>query len=281
MAENVSDSESNVTFNIDDIYEEENPLFEVQAYLDLSKHIGGTKTTDELLQACEITEDSNVLDVGCGVGQPPVYIAQKYKCKVTGIDVSARMIQRAKERKQKNDAIKTTFLEADASKTLPFEDNTFDIVMTESVLNFIENKEHALLEFKRVAKPNGCIGLNEVYLINDEKTPPEKILDTLNNSEFFQAKIMTEKDYRQLFEKVSLPLVYDRTGSIKAADEAKNLADRFGWWHIIKTTFKTLFLALTKKKHRKYLAESRDTPKELPKYLRYGIFVLKNEGKNS
>ena len=100
--------------------------------------------------------------------------------------------------------------------------------MTELVLNFIENKERALLEFKRVAKSNGYIGLYEVYLINDEKTPPKKVLDILNNSDFFKAKIMKENDYRQLFEKVSLTLVYDRTGSIKTTDEVKNIVDRFG-----------------------------------------------------
>jgi ubiquinone/menaquinone biosynthesis C-methylase UbiE len=266
-------SDPDVTFEIDEIYEEENPLFEVQAFLDLSKHIGGTKATDELVQACKITENSNVLDVRCGVGQTPVYLTQKYGCKVTGIDISARMIKRAIEKKEKNNAIKTTFLVADASKTLPFEEGTFDIVMTESVLNFIEKKENAILEFKRVAKTDGYIGLNEVYLIYDEKTPPKKVLDTLNDSEFFQAEVIRENDYRQLLEKVNLPLVYDRTGSIKAGDEAKNLADRFGWWHLLKTTFKTLFLALTKKKHRKYLTEARDTPEELPKYLNYGNFV--------
>jgi cyclopropane fatty-acyl-phospholipid synthase-like methyltransferase len=74
----LSESETEATFDIDEIYEEEKPLFEIQAYLDLSKHIGGTKATDELLQASKITEESNILDVGCGVGQSPVYIAQKW-----------------------------------------------------------------------------------------------------------------------------------------------------------------------------------------------------------
>jgi cyclopropane fatty-acyl-phospholipid synthase-like methyltransferase len=40
-----------------------------------------------------ITKDSKVLDVGYGVGQTPIYLSQKYGCKVTGIDVSARMIK--------------------------------------------------------------------------------------------------------------------------------------------------------------------------------------------
>ena len=273
----MGESETEATFDIDEIYEEEKPLFEVQAYLDLSKHIGGKKATDELLQACQITKESNVLDVGCGVGQTPVYIAQKYGCEVTGIDVSARMIKRANERKEKNNATRTTFLVADAGKTLPFEDDTFDIVITESVLNFIENKEKTLQEFKRVAKPGGYIGLNEVYLINEEKKIPERVLDSLNNSNFFQAEIMREEDYRELLEKVKLPIIYDRTGSIEAGDEARNMADRFGWWHIIKTTLKTLYLALTNKKHRKFLTEARDTPEDLQKYLKYGIFVVKNE----
>jgi hypothetical protein len=39
---------------------------------------------------------------------------------------------------------------------------------------------------------------------------------------------MREKDYRQLLEKVKLPITYDRVASIEAGDEARNLADRFG-----------------------------------------------------
>jgi hypothetical protein len=139
----------------------------------------------------------------------------------------------------------------------------------------LKKKENALLEFKRVAKLNGFIGLNEVYLVNDEKTPPENVLDTLNNSEFFQAEVMRENDYRQLFEKVNLLIVYDRTGSIKAGDEAKNLADRFGWWHLLKSTLKTLFLALTEKKHRKYLIEARDTQKNYQNILTTGSSLQK------
>jgi hypothetical protein len=80
----------------------------------------------------------------------------------------------------------------------------------------------------RVAKPGGYIGLIEVYLINNERKIPEKVLDSLDNSDFFHAEIMREKDYRQLLEKVKLPITYDRVASIEAGDEARNLADRFG-----------------------------------------------------
>jgi hypothetical protein len=45
----------------------------------------------------------------------------------------------------------------------------------------------------------------------------------------------------------------------------------------MKTTLKTLYLALINKKHRKFLTEARDTPEDLQKYLKYGIFVAKNE----
>ncbi|MBD3189558.1 MAG: methyltransferase domain-containing protein [Candidatus Heimdallarchaeota archaeon] len=178
------EAEKNISFDIDDIYEEDNPLFEVQASLDLSKHFGGTQATDELLQACNITEDYSVLDVGCGVGQTAVYIAKKYGCQVIGIDVSERMIIRAKERKKDQALDKVEFRVADA-QDLPFDDNQFDIVMTESVLSFIEDKEKAITEFKRVTKQGKYIGLNETLLINKDEKPSEEVIQALTDSEYF------------------------------------------------------------------------------------------------
>ena len=77
------------------VFDLEFPLFEMQATFDVSKHMGGITATDELLELCHITENSKILDVGCGVGATSSYIAKKYHVHVTGVDKSERMIHQA------------------------------------------------------------------------------------------------------------------------------------------------------------------------------------------
>lgn len=72
--------------------------FELQSQMGISKHGGSLRTTDELVELCHITKDSLVLDVGCGVGITPCYLAKKYGCKVVAVDISEKMIEWAKQR---------------------------------------------------------------------------------------------------------------------------------------------------------------------------------------
>src|SRR5512137_2903139 len=72
--------------------------FELQAYWGATKHMGGVKTTDELINLCHIDANSYVLDVGCGVGATPSYLVRQVGCKVIGIDISDAMLARAQEK---------------------------------------------------------------------------------------------------------------------------------------------------------------------------------------
>ena len=140
----------------------ENTYFEVQAYWGMTKHMGGLRATDQLIDLCHITRDKYVLVVGCGVGVTLCYLAKKYVCKVVGIDLSAKMVDRSKERAKRADVDdKIEFRVADA-QNLPFDDGTFDVVICESVNAFINDKPKAISEYVRVIKSGGYLGLNEV-----------------------------------------------------------------------------------------------------------------------
>ena len=85
--------------------------------------------------------------------------------KVVAIDISRDMVKRAEERaKKKRVKDKVEFRVADA-QNLPFEDDLFDAVISESVNAFIEDKQKAINEYKRVVKPGGYIGFNEATWI--------------------------------------------------------------------------------------------------------------------
>jgi len=70
--------------------EKKQSVFDFQAEVGLTKHLGGVGATEELIELCHIGEGKHVLDVGCGVGVTPCFIAKRYGCRVVGVDISER-----------------------------------------------------------------------------------------------------------------------------------------------------------------------------------------------
>ncbi|MEQ9317135.1 MAG: methyltransferase domain-containing protein, partial [Henriciella sp.] len=56
-------------------------------------HIGGRAATAALIPGLEIQEDHRVLDIGCGTGGVARYVANRYGCKVDGIDLTTSFIE--------------------------------------------------------------------------------------------------------------------------------------------------------------------------------------------
>jgi cyclopropane fatty-acyl-phospholipid synthase-like methyltransferase len=68
-------------------------FIDMQAEIGISKHQGGFPATKQLLGLCQIEHAREVLDVGCGIGVGPAYIARTHDCRVVGVDLSPRMIE--------------------------------------------------------------------------------------------------------------------------------------------------------------------------------------------
>ncbi|SDM68544.1 class I SAM-dependent methyltransferase [Sediminibacillus halophilus] len=132
---------------------------------------GSLKQTERMLNTLEINKQSNVLDAGCGTGQTIAYIAQKYGCTVYGIDQHEEMIQEARKRIAGISSPVKVF--KGNIEELPFEENSFDLVLSESVTAFTQIQK-ALKEYRRVLKPNGTLVMNEVtkigYLEQNEES---------------------------------------------------------------------------------------------------------------
>jgi ubiquinone/menaquinone biosynthesis C-methylase UbiE len=137
-------------------------------------HMGGLSDTHKLLEMCKIDENSTVLEVGCGVGYTACEIARRYGARVVGIDLSKNMISNAKKRARQLGLEGGVEFRVEDVTELPFQDESFDVVLMESFLNILgepELIEKALLEIARVTKPGGRVGANEVFV--DASTPSE------------------------------------------------------------------------------------------------------------
>jgi len=95
-----------------------------------------------------------VLDLGCGNGRHAIYFARQ-GFKAAGIDVSEQAIEWAQDwakRESLDIDFRTGHIE-----NLPFEDKTFDVVVSHGVLDHVhmETAEKAAAEVRRVLKPKG------------------------------------------------------------------------------------------------------------------------------
>ena len=71
--------------------------FEFLAEIGMTKHYGSMEATRELIELCHIGSGQIVLDVGCGVGATPSFLANKTDCRVIGLDLVERMLEKSRE----------------------------------------------------------------------------------------------------------------------------------------------------------------------------------------
>jgi ubiquinone/menaquinone biosynthesis C-methylase UbiE len=111
---------------------------------------------EDLCEALDIRAGQKVLDVAAGNGNVSLAAARRW-CDVTATDYVQKLLDRARERASA-DHLDIAFREADA-EALPFEDGSFDAVVSTFGVMFTPNQERAAAELVRVCRPGGKIGL--------------------------------------------------------------------------------------------------------------------------
>ena len=106
----------------------------------MTKHLGSVQTTDELVRLCGVGADSYELDVGCGAGVTPCYLAKEYLCRVVGVDILPAMVKRSREKAQREGVEDRVEFRVADTQNLPFDAEIFNVVLTESVTAFPVDK---------------------------------------------------------------------------------------------------------------------------------------------
>jgi arsenite methyltransferase len=249
-------------------------FFDFAAQVGLTKHIGGLAATDTLVQLCHIGRGSYVLDIGCGVGVTPCYLVKKYGCRVVGVDILEKMVERSRERAiRENVAELVEFRMADA-QDLPFEDSLFDAVITESVTAFPQDKQRAVNEYARVTKPGGYVGLNESVWL--KVSPPPEVVAWAAQDIGATVQPLTSAEWTGLLESAGLNEIIEKTYAINTKDETKGILGRYGWGGMLRVMGRTLMLYAKSPAYRRFVKEVRQggiIPDHLEEYFGYGLFV--------
>ncbi len=104
----------------------------------------------------KISQGEQILDIGCGAGVDTILAALIVgpKGSVVGVEIVPEMIARAESNLQMMELDNVNFQKT-SGEDLPFSDDTFDVVISNGVINLIPDKEAALSEMIRVLKPAG------------------------------------------------------------------------------------------------------------------------------
>jgi ubiquinone/menaquinone biosynthesis C-methylase UbiE len=250
--------------------------FQVQSSWGATKHMGGFKATQELVQMCQIAPGKRILEVGCGVGMTTWRLAKEYECSLVGVDLSEEMIAWSKKRAEREKVTdRTEFRVADA-KQLPFEDNKFDIVLSESVIAFPEDKQKVVNEYARVAKPGGFIGMNEGTWLN--YPPPQDLVQyirkTMENAEF-----LTDEGWENLLDTAGLVDIQKKVYKLSMLEQWRNqmaglsAGDRRDTWKAFRSVFSLFFRNPEFRKYARKISPSPGTMRQFFRYFGYGLYV--------
>lgn len=139
----------------------DNPSPEAVAQLD-QMHVRGAGATTELHDAVGIGPDDSVLDVGCGIGGPARALARRLGCPVTGIDLTPDFCACARDLNYLLGLEDLVEIIEGSALDMPFEDGSFDAVVTQHATMNIQDKAGLYQEIARVMEPGGRFGLYDI-----------------------------------------------------------------------------------------------------------------------
>lgn len=105
----------------------------------------------DLIERGQVGPETRVLDVGCGTGNYASALAAATGCRVSGVDPSAAMLDRAA------DATAWESLQQASAESLPFPDAAFDLVMSTDVIHHVGDRDAYFAEAARVLRPGGQV----------------------------------------------------------------------------------------------------------------------------
>jgi SAM-dependent methyltransferase len=242
--------------------------FELQAYVGTTKHLGGQKATQELIELCQIDTDSYVLDVGCGAGATPAYLAREVGCRVVGVDIRDKMIALAENRASRDGVADRVELRVADAQDLPFEGGLFDAVIVESVTSFISDKQRAVSQFVRVTRRGGHVGLNEDTWL--KAAPPDELVEYASRT-WGGTRPETADAWKGLLEGAGLCDIVVRTYELKAGRESSQI-QRYSIGDMVRMGVGMVRLYRSAA-FRRYMRERMAMPRDLWQYLGYGVYV--------
>jgi sarcosine/dimethylglycine N-methyltransferase len=152
-----------------------------------SQHEAMEHATELMAAHACLEETSHVLDLGSGYGGPARFLASRFGCEVTGLNVSAVEIEEAKRQTSAAGLASSVRFDHGDFHELPYSDDSFDVVWSQDSLMYGADKRRILEEVQRVLKPGGVLDFTDILARRD----------------------LDEEHRKRLYERVRTPEMWD------------------------------------------------------------------------
>jgi sarcosine/dimethylglycine N-methyltransferase len=125
-------------------------------------HGGGPAATEGLAALLQPQAGEAMLDIGSGIGGPARWLAKKFNCAVTGIDLTPEFCDAARELNERTGMTGRVVICEGSALALPFPDDSFDRAYSQYVIMNIKDKAGFCREAARVLKPGGRLVLSHI-----------------------------------------------------------------------------------------------------------------------
>lgn len=130
-------------------------------------HIGGRRASVEFLDQLGLAPAMQMLDVGCGLGGCARFVADRYGCSVTGIDLTADFVATGNTLTEWIGLADKVVLRQGSALAMPFESGAFDGACMMHVGMNIADKETLMREVARVLRSSAVFGIYDVMRTGD------------------------------------------------------------------------------------------------------------------
>ena len=125
-----------------------------------------TEESKDIPQLLDLRPASFVLEVGCGSGGYALLLAERVGCRLVGLDINAPGVRNANQLAlARGLASQVRFEQCDASRNLPFDNNTFDAVFSNDVLCHLPGRPEVLGQMFRILKPGGRMLFSDALIV--------------------------------------------------------------------------------------------------------------------
>ncbi len=141
----------------------------------------------------------SLIEIGCGTGHFLKWL-KTFELKLTGIDSSKTMIEYASKNLDRDIKLKV-----EDAKNLSFKDNSFDIAVFITTLEFLDNPGRAIKEALRISKKRVFIGfLNKLSLLAIKHRIKGLFKDSIYNKATFYSVFQIEKIIRSINDEIKV-----------------------------------------------------------------------------
>jgi ubiquinone/menaquinone biosynthesis C-methylase UbiE len=203
---------------------------EARDYDDMDHAVVNQSFVDDLLAAGSVAGD--ILDLGTGTAQIPVRLCEQVAdCRVLAVDMAVHMLELANYNVEAAGLIERITLAQVDAKGLRYEDQMFDIVMSNSIIHHIPEPIHCLREAVRVTRAGGRLFFRDLMRPIDQETLDGLVETHAKDDNDHQRKMFRESLHAALTVEEMQALVRELGFP---ADGVSATSDRHWTWSAIK-----------------------------------------------